>query len=179
MVTLLEKFRAGDTFLLNFDLEEFPASEGWTLAYILKGPSSITINGAIQDGVYEVEVLPATTTGWAAGDYWAFITVELGGQKATLELGQCNILPALSSLTNFDGRSHAAKVRDALKSLMEGKATQDVDSYSIAGRSLTKLSPTELLKWLQFYENEVRKEELAAKKQRGEKVGHYVFARFS
>jgi hypothetical protein len=179
MVTLLEKFRAGDTFLLNFDLQDFPASEGWTLSYILKGPASITIAGSIVDGIYEVEALPTATVNWTSGVYWAFIAVELGGQKTSLEIGKCEILPSLASITTLDGRSHAEKVRDALKSLIEGKASQDVDSYSIAGRSLTKLSPTELLKWLQFYENEVRKELLAEKKQRGEKVSNYVFARFS
>lgn len=179
MVISMPETRAGDTFLLNFDLDDYPASEGWAITYNLRGPSQIDIIGSIDQGQYEIEALSATTANWTPGDYWAFITVNLAGQKKTIEAGQTKILPALSSLNNFDGRTHNQKVRDALKSLIEGKAEQDVDSYSIAGRSLTKLNPKDLLQWYRYYVNECRKEENEAKRARGEAVSSSILARFS
>ena len=40
-----------------------------------------------------------------------------------------------------DVRTHAEKVFEALEALIEGRPTKDVTSYSIAGRSLTRMSP--------------------------------------
>lgn len=54
-----------------------------------------------------------------------------------------------------DPRSHAEKMLTKIESLLEGKADSDVANYSIAGRSLTKLSPDELVKWRNYYRSEV------------------------
>jgi len=54
-----------------------------------------------------------------------------------------------------DPRFHAEKMLTKIESILEGKADSDVSSYSIAGRSLTKFSPEELIQWRDYYRKEV------------------------
>ena len=59
-------------------------------------------------------------------------------------------------------KSHVQKTLEALEALIEGKATKDQQSYSINGRTITKMPITDLLKWRDKYKAEFRKEQLAA-----------------
>jgi hypothetical protein len=54
-----------------------------------------------------------------------------------------------------DPRTHAEKMLTKIEALLEGRADADVQSYSIAGRSLTKMTPDELVKWRNYYRSEV------------------------
>ena len=60
--------------------------------------------------------------------------------------------------SGYDNRSHVKKVLDALEATLENKASQDQLSYSIAGRSLSRLSPTELIQWRDRYREEYNRE---------------------
>lgn len=173
-----EKFRAGDTFKLNFDLETYPAADDWDLTYYLKGGQSYSVAGAVANGEYTIEAAAATTQNWAAGDYGAFIQVSKAGEKHTIELGQVTILAALSTLTNYDGRSHVKKVLDALEALIEGKTSSDVQSYSISGRQLTKMSPEDLLSWRNKYKEFYRQELSKVKIFQGKRAGNTTVVRF-
>lgn len=174
----ISNFRAGDSFKLVFDLDDYPAVDGWDLTYYLKGANSYSINATLVDGQYEVAESSANTANWVAGAYGAFLQVSKSGEKHTLELGQTTILAAMSALTNYDPRSHVKKVLDALESLMLGKASKDVDSYSIAGRQLTKMKPEEILKWKSHYGELYRRELAAEKIAQGKKSGNTVVVRF-
>jgi hypothetical protein len=67
-------------------------------------------------------------------------------------------------------KAHVEKVLAALEALLEGKATADVMSYSIAGRSLSKFSISELLLWHDKYKAELVQIERAEKLAQG--LGH-------
>lgn len=174
----LSKFRAGDTFKLTFDLESYPAGDGWEITYILAGTQNYSVDGEVVDGQFEISAAPATTENWAAGNYTAFAQVEKDGEKYTIELGQTQILAGVVGLTGYDGRSHVKKVLDALEALIEGKASSDVDSYSIAGRQLTKMKPDELLKWLTHYKQLYKQELAQLAISQGQKPGNTVVVRF-
>lgn len=60
-------------------------------------------------------------------------------------------------MPSHGNKEHIEKVLVALESLLEGKATSDVASYSIAGRSLSRLSISELLMWRDKYRAELIK----------------------
>jgi len=51
-------------------------------------------------------------------------------------------------------------------------------SYSIAGRSLTKMSPEELISWRDYYRREFAAEKRKAKIKRGKRNGSTVLMRF-
>ena len=74
------------------------------------------------------------------------------------------VKPNLSAATS-DPRTHAKIMLDKIESLLEGRADKDVSSYSIAGRSLNKMSISELLEWRNYYKAEYNRE---LSKQRNE-----------
>src|SRR5688572_20765454 len=165
-------FRAGDTFKLLFDLDDYPAGDGWALDYILAGATNQTIAATVVDGEFQVLADTATTAAWTAGNYTAFAQVSKDGETFTIELGSMRLLGALAD--GYDGRSHVKKTLDALEALIEGKASKDVDSYSIAGRQLTKMKPDELLKWLNQYRQLYRAELAALSVKQGKRAGNLI-----
>jgi len=68
---------------------------------------------------------------------------------------------------NRQRREHVKKMLQAIENLLEGKITQDVQSYSIEGRSLTKLSTTELLAMRDYYRREAQSLDTEKEKMRG------------
>ena len=70
------------------------------------------------------------------------------------------------------------KMFDAIKTVIEGRVPADVESYSIAGRSITKMSSAELLKWYHFYKDQVKQEEAAERIASGENLGGKILTRF-
>lgn len=69
-----------------------------------------------------------------------------------------------------DVRSHAERVLEAIEALIEGRATTDVQSYSIAGRSLTRMTPAELVTWRSHYRQDVAMERAAGKPGAGRRI---------
>jgi hypothetical protein len=65
-----------------------------------------------------------------------------------------------------------------IESLLQGKADSDVSSYSIAGRSLTKLDFQELLDARNYYKSEVTREKAVLGAKMGRKGNMTVQVRF-
>lgn len=176
------QLRAGDTWRWRReDLADYPAPT-WTLKYRLKNAAGgQEITAAASGAHHEVNVAAATTANYAAGRYQWVAWVEAGAEKYTVDSGEIQVLTDLragGATAAQDTRTHARKVLDALESLIEGKATHDVASYSIAGRALTKMSATELLQWRDHYRQEVRRENAAAVLRKGGRVtGNKLFVR--
>ena len=62
---------------------------------------------------------------------------------------------------------------------MENKATIDQSSMSIAGRSLSRLTPEELRDWIKDYEGRVKREEKIARVKNGSASGNTIKVRFT
>jgi len=124
--TLRLVMKLGSTPALSFDLGDVGGLHGATLSFAGAAPGTYA---------YAIKATRLADN--------AVRTVQTG----TLRL---NADPA-----SQDVRTHAEKVLEAIEALIEGKATKDVMSYSIAGRSLTRMSADELVKWRGHYRNEV------------------------
>jgi hypothetical protein len=74
--------------------------------------------------------------------------------------------------------SHATTMLAAIESVLEGRITADVEQYTIAGRSITKIPVEELLKLRSLYRSEVNAEKAADRIARGEGSGHKIKVRF-
>lgn len=145
----------------------------------LEGAGSlVTITSTAAD--FAVSVASATTAAYTAGRYqWsAYIVRVSDGQRIEVDSGSWTVAANKTTATT-DPRSHARKVLDAIKALLEGRATADVASYAIAGRSLTKMSIQELLQWKGVYEREVKAEEAAEAIANGMGTGRRVLVRFT
>ena len=143
------------------------------------GSHQFTINAVEADGIYYIEVPSTTTDNYSPHDYiWgAYITRTSDSSRVQVGEGKITILPNLAD-TNADLRSHAKKVLDSLEAVIEGRATIDQSSMSIAGRSLSRMSIDELLTFKDRYEAEYQKEVKLSKIKNGKSSGNTVGVQF-
>lgn len=170
------------------ETQECKASDGWTLKYAYAAPvasAAFAITAATHDtNDYLVSVTAATTANYVASDNYAWVAYAEKGSGATIERhqidsGTCKVVAGYASFAAlYDKRSHAKTVLDAIEALIEGRATSDVAQYSIAGRSIVKMSPEELLKWRSFYRMEYQAEMDAEKIASGLATGRKILVRF-
>ena len=66
-----------------------------------------------------------------------------------------------------------------IESLLEGRADSDVANYAIQGRSLTKLSIDDLVKWRDYYQSEVNNQKRLEEIKLGRKTSATVKVRFT
>lgn len=151
----ITKLTAGDSLDFVTHVGSYPASDGWTLQYVLvprfstPAQAAISITAAtFETSAYRVTEAPATTANWAAGVYsWASM-VSKSGARVTLEQGgELTVAPNPATLApGTDLRSTAAKALEAVRALLAGKASTGHMSYTIAGRELRSYSIAELIK---------------------------------
>jgi hypothetical protein len=175
-----KSFTAGDSVEWERHLEAYPASEGWGLFYSFRNfESSFNVAALPKTDHYHVALSSKETTLYKAGIYWWQATVYKGEQQQIILEGTIEVKPNLALLDNYDGRSHVKKTLDALEATILGKASRDQLSYSIAGRSLSRLSPAELLKWRDIYRAELVREINQMRLDQGFKSGGIIKVRFS
>jgi hypothetical protein len=131
-----------------------PASYDLKYSAILEGQTTPEADiTATADGTDFVISLDGATTGaYTAGRYhWtAFIERQSDNERITIDSGFWDV-----ESKSADPRTHAVKMLAAIEALLENRSTADVSSYAINGRSLTKMSPDELMTWRSRYKAEV------------------------
>lgn len=107
-----------------------------------------------------VQVSKSVSEGYLPGKYsWqGYIVRNSDSERILIASGVWTVL-ANRDQDDSDPRSHAEIMLSKIESILEGRADSDVDSYSIAGRSLSKLKPKELTDWRNYYRVEVQKEQ--------------------
>lgn len=152
---------AGDTLKWQKTLENFPASQGWTLTYTLINATGKRTFTATADGdSFLVTVAASTTATWAAGSYSYRGQVAKAGEVYTISTGTMTVQPSFAAAT-LDDRSQAQKMLDAVNAVLEGRATSAVAEYEIAGRQLKYISIPDLLKLRDRLRFDVQREENA------------------
>jgi hypothetical protein len=138
----------------EYDLKYSAILEGATAAI-----SDIVATASGND--FLVTLDGATTAAYAAGRFhWtAFIERKSDSEKVTIGTGFWDV----STKTGADPRSHAKRMLDAIEALLENRASADVASYQINGRSLTKMTVDELMTWRSRYRAEVARQNRQAR----------------
>ena len=180
-----EKIIAGD-FLTwrKSSLNSDYSNALYTLSYKARleaaGTTVISITAAASGTDYLVSVSSATTASYTVGVYhWqAYITRDSDGARYTIDSGTFEVLPNRSAATT-DPRSHAKIMVDKIDSILESRADGDVANYTINGRSLTKLSIEDLIKWRGYYKAELLKEIQAERLANGKGSGRLIKVSFN
>lgn len=157
-----------------------PAS--YTLKYSLRLDSvgtEIEITATDSGTDFLIEIASAVTAAYTAGSYrWqAYITRNSDAQRITLNSGTVDI-KANRDAVGTDPRGHARKVLDAIEAVIENRATQDQEEYSISNRSLRRTPIPDLLKLRTLYRQEVAAEEAAEKLAAGTGTARKIQVRF-
>ena len=165
--------------------DDYPTSSGFTAEYVARitggGSTEIKMPQAAgsTDDYYLFSVSSETSATFLPGLYhWQLeITQTSSGNRIVVDIGDFEAIPDMDS-NQADPRIHAEIMVDKIETILQGKADSDVASYSIAGRSLTKLSFQELLDARDHYRREVVQHKNAELVKRGKKNGSTIQVRF-
>lgn len=158
----INELTAGTTLDFATEVADWPATDGWTLTYYLRGPSAIDLVSVAEGASYRITVSAATTTNWSIGTYAWEARVSKDGVVNKVASGSLTILKNIAAALTapYDARTTAQQILDAVEALLTGFT--DVEEYSIAGRSIKRMTRTELLQARQNLKAEVNNEAVAA-----------------
>lgn len=178
-----ESLIVGD--FLQFKITKFSADYSnslHTMRFVARiatgGSSEITVTATADDDDYLFTVASSVTADYDVGHYHYQIEIERDSDsnRIVVDRGEIDILTDFDN--NVDPRFHAEIMLGKIESILEGKADSDVSSYSIAGRSLTKFAPDELVQWRDYYKREVALHKREEAIKHGRKPKSTILMRF-
>lgn len=159
-----QSITAGDTVIWYRVVSDFPASEGWVLNYVLRGPTTIKIMATTyQTSNYVVTVADTVTADWKPGLYsmQAYVTngserfsVQTWFPKVTIKPNPSAFVEGSAANLTFAQLTLAA-VETALLSL----ASRKVSSASVNGQSYSIQDVTKLVALRNRMREEVQSEQ--------------------
>ena len=143
------------------------------------GSSEILLPATETDGTYLFTVSSATSASFDPGFYhWQLEVIQTSTtNRIVVDRGEFTAIVDLD-VNGSDPRSHAQIMIGKIESILQGKADSDVGSYSISGRSLTKMSFAELMDARDQYKAEFQQELIKDRIRRGKASGATVKVRF-
>ena len=138
--------------------ESYPPAQ-FSAEYVARvtagGSGEIKLAAIERTNYYLFQVTSATSETFAPGFYhWQLeVTETSSGNRLVVERGEFEAIADLD-VNGADPRSHADIMLDKIEALLEGRADKDVSSYSIQGRSISKMSIADLLQWRDYYRKE-------------------------
>ena len=143
------------------------------------GVNQFTITATETSDDYIIEVPSTTTDAYVANAYiwYAFITRSSDSERIAVDNGRAELIDDFAD-SNADVRSHAKTVLDAIEATIEGRASQDQMSYSIAGRSLSRMSIDDLMTFRNRYRAEYLEEIKKSRIKNKQDSGNLVKVRF-
>jgi hypothetical protein len=167
------------------DLIDYPTSSGYTAEYVARitggGSTEIKLpqSASSTDDYYLFTVDSDTSSSFMTGLYhWQLeITQTSSGNRIVVDTGDFKAIPDMDN-NQADPRIHAEIMVAKIETILEGKADADVSSYSIAGRSLTKMSFNELVEARDYYRREITKHNNDELIKKGKKNGSTIKVRF-
>ena len=174
----------GETIVWNRkDLTDYPVGSyamSWTARLESNGGTAFSATVTEVDDYYKFTLDNSNTGGYTTGDYfWVLkVTQSSDSEELIIDSGKITVKDNYFGSTG-DTRSHAKIMLDKIESILEGRADADVSSYSIQGRSLSKISINELLQWRDYYKAEYQKEIAKFRRDNNEGSGRVIKVQFN
>lgn len=161
---------------------DYPNDE-YTATYVARitggGANEITLVGTAYNDDYLFTVSSVTSADFVPGYYhWQLeIVRDSDSNRIVVDRGTFTAIVDLD-VNQSDPRTHAEIMIDKIETVLQGRADADVLSYSISGRSLSKMTPDELVQWRDYYKRELIMEQRKERVRRGLPTGATLVARF-
>lgn len=160
---------------------DYPTAD-YSLSYefnLIDGATAVNFTIGTTEANDEYIVATSNTSSYTKGEYnWVeYITRTSDNARIKLSEGYTQIQENYAT-TNASVRSHAKIVLDAVKAVIENRATMDQSSMSIAGRSLSRMSIDELFTLKDRYQAEFDREVKKAKIKNGQSSGNTILTKF-
>lgn len=163
-------------------VQDYPVAS-YSAQYVARitggGNTEILLVATEDSGTYLFTVASSVSADFVPGYYhWQLEVVQTSsGNRIVVDRGEFTALVDLD-INGSDPRSHAQIMIAKIESILTGKADSDVGSYSIAGRSLTKMSFGELMTARDQYKAEFQHEVIKDRVRRGKPTGSTIKVRF-
>lgn len=143
------------------------------------GSSEIQIAGTAYNSDYLFSVSSSVSAGFTAGFYHYQLEMVRNSDSERIVIDRGTFTAAVDlDVNGTDPRSHAEIMVDKIETVLQGRADADVLSYSINGRSLSKMPPNELVEWRDYYKREFLMEKRKERIRRKIASGATIVARF-
>lgn len=134
----------------------------WSLSYSFRQKSgAFTLTAAASGAAHLVSVTPDITAAYPPGIYSGEARMtHTGGAVVLFWSGQLEVKADLSQAPDgYDTRSYARKILDSLLELAATRASQDIQSYTVAGQSFTHSGDADLRQRIAYWQAIVDQEE--------------------
>ena len=158
-------------------------NDAYTATYVARitggGSSEIQIVGAAYNSDYLFSASSSVSANFVAGlcHYQLEMVRNSDSERIVIDRGTFTAVVDLD-VNGTDPRSHAEIMVDKIETVLQGRADADVLSYSINGRSLSKMPPNELVEWRDYYKREFLMEKRKERIRRKIASGATIVARF-
>jgi hypothetical protein len=160
---------------------DFNPSDDYSVKYHLRGQSGgVDITGAADGAGFVFTITSAQSANLAAGDYFFQAFAELSGEKFSVSEGKMIVKPGLAAVdvnSAFDNRTQAEKDLAAVRAALSGKASNDIASYTINNRQLSRYTIPDLLALETRLVERVRREKENARLKKGGPLFKQVLVR--
>lgn len=137
----------GDTG--SWTIPDSYSDAAFSLAYrFIQGGVERQLSGVFTDGLWTFTVTNAFSSQFTQGQVTADLVVTRISDDAKQTVRSIEIQ---FFSTVADRRSHARIMVSKIESILAGRADNDVESYTIKSRSITKMSVKELTDWREYY----------------------------
>jgi len=158
-------------------------NDAYTATYVARitggGSSEIQIVGTAYNSDYLFSASSSVSADFVAGFYHYQLEMvrNSDSERIVIDRGTFTAVVDLD-VNGTDPRSHAEIMVDKIETVLQGRADADVLSYSINGRSLSKMPPNELVEWRDYYKREFLMEKRKERIRRKIASGATIVARF-
>lgn len=177
------EFTAGETVQWLKSLDGYSSADGWALTYYFRGAGRFDVTAEAQaDGSFLATITPDAVQ--QPGVYYWQAWAAKGEEKHVVAEGRSEARQSLAdAVENYDGRSKAQQILDAVDAMLAGKATLDQQEYTIgdgdSSRMLKRIPIPELVKLRETYARIVARERRDERVRRGGTLMRNVKARFT
>jgi len=160
----------GDTATIAITDERFQASDGWTMELRFAGGELVTLSGSASGSTHTFTIAADTFDSASVGGIeWTLLASRTvpqaercvaGSGRSTIKADPAAVAEAPGVVT-----THAERMLAAIEAALEQRAlSADQRSYTIDGRSLERMTPSELSAWRAVYRNQVQTEAILSAK---------------
>lgn len=175
-----ETLRVGDTWFFELQYGDYPAGTWDLKVYFGSLVDTFSATATANGNAHRFTVAATTTADYVPGGYSYQIRAEhsTDGRVFTVGEGYVDLLAPMSE--QADHRDRVKKVLDAIDAVLENRATNDHLAVSIAGRSISKMSISELREFRGWYSSQwERIKGRNRQKAFGKSRGNNIRARFT
>jgi hypothetical protein len=144
-----DHFPAGTTVKFTRSLNDFLPSDGWAYTIYLNGLTQKFNKAAtVVDGIFQIELIPTDTASLNPGPfrYAERLTNSVTGEVYDITGDELviNIEPNVASAAAGVFNTWEERTLVIVEAALSGRLTSDIETYQIAGRSVSKIRISEL-----------------------------------